>query len=314
MDKYDLVVIGSGASGLSAAVSALKSGIKNVLILEKEDVLGGNLNLFINNGFGEYYLNETVTGPELGSILIENFISLGGKVKINTKVLEVNRDKVITYVNPSEGIKSIEAESIVLAAGCREKYTGNIIVPVDKFTGIFTTASAHRLINLTGYLPGKEVVICGNDIWTLILARRLVIEGANIRGLITERKCFNRDELDIINGFNIPIVYQSEVVEVDGEERVNLVKVNNFEKNEISIIECDSLVLSIGYLPEVDFLRKMSIMMDGEMINTTNSETSVQGIFVCGTMENGIESLFNSGESGLKVGKIAADYLNKVKY
>ena len=151
MNKYDLVIIGAGASGLSAGISALKSGIKDVLILEKEDVLGGNLNLFIDNGFGEYYLNKTVTGPELGSILIRDYKALEGKYKLNTRVLEINRDKVITYVNPEEGIQEIEAKAIILAAGCREKYTGNILIPIHKFTGIFTTGSAHRLVNYNGY-------------------------------------------------------------------------------------------------------------------------------------------------------------------
>ena len=217
MNKYDLIIVGAGASGLSAGVSALKSGIKSVLILEKEDVLGGNLNLFIDNGFGEYYLNNIVTGPELGSILIKDYKELGGEYKISTRVLEINRDKVITYVNPNEGIQEVEANAIVLAAGCREKYTGNIMIPIHKFTGIFTTGSAHRLINYSGYLPGKDVIITGNDMWTLILARRLVVEGANIKGIVTERKCFNRDELDIVNGFNIPIIYTSEVIEIDGE-------------------------------------------------------------------------------------------------
>lgn len=311
MSKYDLVIIGSGASGLSAGVAALKSGIKNVLILEKEDVLGGNLNLFIDNGFGEYYLDRIVTGPELGSILIKDYKELGGRYKINTRVLDVNRDKVITYVNPNEGIKEIEAESIILAAGCREKYTGNIMIPIHKFTGIFTTGSAHRLINYSGYLPGKEVIISGSNIWTLILARRLVIEGANIKGIVTERKCFNRDELDIINGFNIPIIYQSEVIEIEGEERINLARVKNIDTDEIISIECDSLVLSVGYFPDTDFIRKMSVIMDGDIIRNENNHTSVEGIFICGTMENGINSLFNSGENGYKVGKQVSEYLNK---
>ena len=256
MNKYDLIIVGSGASGLSAGISALKSGIKNVLILEKEDVLGGNLNLFINNGFGEYYLNNVVTGPELGSILIKDYKELGGKYKISTRVLEINRDKVITYVNPNEGIQEVEANAIILAAGCREKYTGNIMIPIHKFTGIFTTGAAHRLVNYSGYLPGKEVIITGDDMWTFILARRLVIEGANLKGIVTERKCFNRDELDIVNGFNIPIIYTSEVIEIEGEERVNLAKVKNIETEEITSIECDSLILSVGYLPDNDFIRK----------------------------------------------------------
>ena len=309
MNKYDLVIIGSGASGLSAGVSALKSGVKNVLILEKEDLLGGNLNLFIDNGFGEYYLNNVVTGPELGSILIKDYKELGGEYKINTRVLEINRDKVITYVNPLEGIQEISAKSIVLAAGCREKYTGNIMIPINKFTGVFTTGSAHRLVNYSGYLPGKEIIIIGDNIWTLILARRLVIEGANVKGIVNERKSFNRDELDIINGFNIPIIYTSEVSEIEGEERVNLARINNVETEEITSIECDSLILSVRYLPDNDFMKKMSIIMDGDIVRSENNHTSVEGVFITGTMEGGIDLLFNSGENGFKVGKQVAEYL-----
>lgn len=313
MNKYDLVIIGAGASGLSAGVSALKSGIKDVLILEKEDVLGGNLNLFIDNGFGEYYLNKTVTGPELGSILIKDYKALEGKYKLNTRVLEINRDKVITYVNPEEGIQEIEAKSIILAAGCREKYTGNILIPIHKFTGIFTTGSAHRLVNYSGYLPGKETIISGSDLWTLIVARRLVIEGAKVKGIVTERKCFNRDELEIINGFNIPIIYQSEVIDIEGIERVNLVRIKNLYNEEIKSINCDSLILSVGYLPDSDFVKKISIMMDGNYIKNKDNHTSVEGIFISGTMEKGIDALLNSGENGIKVGKQAAKYLEELR-
>ena len=145
--------------------------------------------------------------------------------------------------------------------------------------------------------------------WTLILARRLVVEGANIKGIVTERKCFNRDELDIVNGFNIPIIYTSEVIEIEGEERVNLAKVKNVETEEITSIECDSLILSVGYLPDNDFIRKMSLIMDGDRIYSENNKTSVEGIFITGTMEKGITDLFKSGENGFKVGKQVAKYL-----
>ena len=178
-----------------------------------------------------------------------------------------------------------------------------------KFTGVFTTGSAHRLVNYSGYLPGKEIIIIGDNIWTLILARRLVIEGANVKGIVTERKSFNRDELDIINGFNIPIIYTSEVIEIEGEERVNLARINNVETEEITSIECDSLILSVGYLPDNDFMKKMSIIMDGDIVRSENNHTSVEGVFITGTMEGGIDLLFNSGENGFKVGKQVAEYL-----
>lgn len=311
MNKYDLVIIGSGASGLSAGISALKSGIKNVLILEKEDVLGGNLNLFIENGFGKYYLNETVTGPELGSILINDYKLLGGSYKLNTMVLDINRDKIITYINPEDGISEIEAKSIILAAGCRERYTGNILIPIHRFTGVFTLGAAHRLVNYSGYLPGKEIIISGENKLTLIVARRLVIEGAKIKGIVTQRKSFNKDELDIINGFNIPVIYESEIIDIEGDERVNLARVRNLHSEEIISVVCDSLVLSVGYFPDIDFIKKMSIMMDGDYIKSENNHTSVEGIFICGTMKNGIESLWDSGKNGFKVGKQIAEYLKE---
>lgn len=311
MNKYDLVIIGSGASGLSAGISALKSGIKNVLILEKEDVLGGNLNLFIENGFGKYYLNETVTGPELGSILINDYKLLGGSYKLNTMVLDINRDKIITYINPEDGISEIEAKSIILAAGCRERYTGNILIPIHRFTGVFTLGAAHRLVNYSGYLPGKEIIISGENKLTLIVARRLVIEGAKIKGIVTQRKSFNKDELDIINGFNIPVIYESEIIDIEGDERVNLARIRNLHSEEIISVVCDSLVLSVGYFPDIDFIKKMSIMMDGDYIKSENNHTSVEGIFICGTMKNGIESLWDSGKNGFKVGKQIAEYLKE---
>ena len=163
------------------------------------------------------------------------------------------------------------------------------------------------------YLPGKEIIISGNDLWTLIVARRLVIEGANVKGIVTERKCFNRDELDIINGFNIPIIYQSEVIDIEGIERINLARIKNVYNEEITSIDCDSLILSVGYLPDSDFIKKMSIMMDGSYVKNKNNLTSVEGIFVCGTMEKGIDVLLNSGENGLKVGKQAAEYLEELR-
>ena len=175
MKEYNLVIIGAGASGLLAGIAALEENIENVLIIEQEEDLGGNLNLFINNDFGEFHLGEKVPGPEFASILITTYISLNGQFKNNTRVLEITDNKKIKYVNPYEGEAEIIANKIILASGCREKYTGNIIVPIHKYTGIFSTAAAHRLVNFQGLLPGREVILSGNTMWTYILARRLVI-------------------------------------------------------------------------------------------------------------------------------------------
>lgn len=309
MTVYDLVVIGAGASGLAAGIAALKEGIRNVLLIEKKDSLGGNLNLFIHDGFGEFYLNQKVTGPEFGSELINEYISLGGTYKINTKVLEVNKEKVVTYVNPQEGISELKGRSIILASGCREKYTGNIIVPIHKYTGIFTTASAHRLINFEGFLPGKEVILSGNNIWTLILARRLIIEGANVVSIISERNSFNENEMEIIQGFNIPIIFDSEITEVGGGDKIEWIRANSIKNNGNYIIACDSLVLSVGYYPETDYLKTLDIKASSSGIEHNDNKINVDGIFCCGTIANGITSLLSSGEEGMKVGVQVATYL-----
>lgn len=310
MKEYNIVIIGSGAAGLLAGIAALEENIDNVLIIEQEDNLGGNLNLFINNDFGEFYLGEKIPGPEFASILIKQYVKLGGRFIINSKVIEVNNNKVVKYVSPNEGIVEIKAKKLILASGCREKYTGNIIVPIHKYTGIFTTASAHRMVNFQGLLPGKDIVLSGNNVWTYILARRLVIEGAKVKGIITSRENV-ADELNrIIDGFNIPVICNSEVVEVGGDEKIQWVRINrhNGEVNS-QVIECDSLILAIGYYPEKDYLKNIDIKMNRQCLYEKDYESSVDDIYCCGTIITGRNGLFTSGQDGYRAGKIVAEKL-----
>lgn len=310
MKEYDLVIIGAGASGILAGIAALEENVEKVLIIEQEEDLGGNLNLFINNDFGDFHLGENVPGPAFASILITTYISLNGKFKNNTRVIEVSDDKKIKYVNPYEGEVDIKAKKIILASGCREKYTGNIIVPIHKYTGIFSTASAHRLVNINGLLPGREVILSGNTIWTYILARRLVIEGAKVKGIVTSRQRLDEELSKIIDGFNIPIIFNSEVVEVGGSERIEWVRIENCSiKEDSEVIECDSLILAVGYYPELDYLKNSNIKLNGDYLYQENYKTSIEDIYCCGTIINGRNGLFNSGEEGYKVGKIVSAQL-----
>ena len=310
MKEYNLVIIGAGASGLLAGIAALEENIENVLIIEQEEDLGGNLNLFINNDFGEFHLGEKVPGPEFASILITTYISLNGQFKNNTRVLEITDNKKIKYVNPYEGEAEIIANKIILASGCREKYTGNIIVPIHKYTGIFSTAAAHRLVNFQGLLPGREVILSGNTMWTYILARRLVIEGAKVKGIITSRESVNEDLANIIDEFDVPVICNSEVVEVGGSERIEWARIENYSgKEESKIIECDSLVLAIGYYPEIDYLKNSNIKINEDSLEIDYYKTSIDDIYCCGTIINGRNGLFNSGEDGYKVGKIVASQM-----
>ena len=308
MKEYDLVIIGAGASGILAGIAALEENVEKVLIIEQEEDLGGNLNLFINNDFGDFHLGENVPGPAFASILITTYISLNGKFKNNTRVIEVSDDKKIKYVNPYEGEVDIKAKKIILASGCREKYTGNIIVPIHKYTGIFSTASAHRLVNINGLLPGREVILSGNTIWTYILARRLVIEGAKVKGIVTSRQRLDEELSKIIDGFNIPVIFNSEVVEVGGSERIEWVRIENCSiKEDSEVIECDSLILAVGYYPELDYLKNSNIKINEGCLCDEKYKTSIDGIYCCGTIVNGREWLFNSGENGYKVGKIVSE-------
>ena len=310
MKEYNLVIIGAGAAGLLAGIAALEEKIEDVLIIEQEEDLGGNLNLFINNDFGEFHLGEKVPGPAFASILITTYVSLNGQFKNNTRVIEVSDDRKIKYVNPYEGEIEIKAKKIILASGCRERYTGNIIVPIHKYTGIFSTASAHRLVNFQGLLPGREVILSGNTVWSYILARRLVIEGAKVKGIITSRESVSEDLARVIEGFDVPVICNSEVVEVGGGERIEWARVENCnKKEETKIIECDSLILAIGYYPEIDYLKNSNIKINQEDLEIENYKTSVEGIYCCGTIIHGRNGLFTSGEDGYKVGKIVSEQL-----
>ena len=299
---YDFV---SGKPRYNAG-DVIKLDKKDVLIIEKEENLGGNLNLFIHDGFGNFYLGEKVTGPEFSSIMIDDYKKLGGKYLTSSKVLEINADKRITVINPDKGVYDIEAGAIILATGCKEKFTGNIMIPVDRYTGIFTIASAHRLVNFHGYLPGKEVVIQESGKWSALLARRLLIEGAEIKALVTAKESLDKEQLDILNGFDIPVIYNAKISEIGGAERVEWAAVMIDEKDE-ELIECDSLILSVGYYPEIDLIRSLNV--DIKTINTVED-----GFFACGTVKHGVEGVFSSGEDGYIIGHLASQYIKKYLY
>lgn len=313
MVKYDLVIVGAGASGISAGIAALKNGIKNVLIIDRRNDLGGNLNIFIHKGFGRYYLGEDVTGPELSTNLIKDYKALGGLYKLNTEVLEISKNKLISYVNPEDGINEIEADSIIIASGCRERFTGNIDIPIHKYGGIYTLFSAHRLVNIQGFLPGKYIVISGLSKWSLILARRLLIEGANSCIIIDNLECnsLKDEDYEIINGFNVNIIKGYSIDELNGKEKIESIDIIDLTSLKIENIKCDALILKIGYYPDISFIRESDILLKEDTnLPIDNYKTSIDGVFACGTVLLGEEAITSSGKCGLRVGKAVADYLN----
>ena len=282
MQRYDLIIIGAGISGMTAAMGAVKAGIKRILIIERESNVGGIINQCIHNGFGEKFLGQEVTGPEYIDFIEKELDKLSIEIILNTTVLDVTKGKVVTYVNSKEGVKDVASCAIIFAMGAREQYLGNIVIPTNGLTGVFTVGEAHRIINLDGYLPGRKTIIIAKDKWGFIVARRLIIEGGNVEGVVIEKTFdeINDDEInDIIDGFDIPIIENSRVIEIEGETRIKKVEIMNLNTKVIEKKKCDSLLLSVGFVPENSIVKKLGININSEILGpeVVDFETSAEG-------------------------------------
>ena len=323
MLDYDIVIVGGGPAGLAAAIKAKEQGINKVLLLEREGWLGGILNQCIHSGFGIETIGEELTGPEYAEIFIEKINYMNIECKLNTAVFDMNRDKVITAVNEEDGILQIKAKAIILATGCKEKPRGAINIAGGKSAGIYTAGTVQKFINLEGYMPGKEIVILGSGNIALVTAGRLALEGANVKAVVEimpEAEGYEKNVIECLEDFNIPLKTSHTVVQVKGQERIEGVTIAKVDENKIPIIgteeliSCDTLVLSVELGPDNELLKtanlKISQSTRGPEVDQ-NMETELEGVFACGDILYVHNAVDRITEEGYAAGSNAADYVKR---
>ena len=324
MKTIDLVVIGSGAAGMAAAVEAKKNGVNDILILEKDERLGGILNQCIHNGFGLTEFKEELTGPEYLQRFVEQVKELGIPYKLNAQVIDLSKDKVVTYSSKEDGLVKIQAKAIIMATGCYERNAGAIMLPGDRCSGVITAGTAQRYLNINGLMVGKRVVILGSGDIGLIMARRLTLEGAKVlcvSELMPYSAGLNRNIQQCLIDFNIPLYLSRTVSKVVGKDRLEKVVLSAVDEN-LQVIpgtemefECDTLILSVGLIPYIQLLNYIDCPTSstkGALVNQY-METEIEGIFTAGNCLHVHDVVdFVSDEARL-AGRSAALYLqNKI--
>ena len=322
MKKVNLVIVGGGPAGLAAAKAAYDAGERDILILEREAELGGILNQCIHNGFGLHTFKEELTGPEYAARYIEEVKKRNICFKLEATVIDVSKDKVVTYVSATDGLVQIQAKALILACGCRERPRGAINIAGMRGAGVFSAGTAQKLVNIDGYLPGKEVVILGSGDIGLIMARRMTFEGAHVKAaveLMPYSSGLNRNIVQCLNDFNIPLYFSHTVVDIKGGDRVEGVVIAQVDdklqpiKSTERLIECDTLLLSVGLLPENELAKNADVVLSpttGGAVVDEHLMTNVDGVFECGNVLHVHDLVdFVSAESE-NAGKSAVDYIH----
>lgn len=317
----DLVIIGGGPAGMSAAVAAYECGIRDMVILERDENLGGILQQCIHNGFGLHKFGEELTGPEYAWKYEQKVRELKIPVKLNTMVLDITEDKVITATNCEDGIFQIQAKAIILAMGCRERAKGALNIAGYRPAGIYSAGTAQKFVNIKGYMPGKNVVILGSGDIGLIMARRMTLEGAKVNAvceLMPYSGGLARNIEQCLNDFNIPLKLSHTVVEIHGKERVEGVTIAKVDEKRRPIeeskefIPCDTLLLSVGLIPENELTKSagidISAITNGAVVDQ-DRQTSAEGVFACGNVLHVHDLVDFVSEEAEIAGKSAAQYI-----
>ena len=325
MNTYDLVIVGGGPAGLAAAASAKDHGIDSILIIERDKELGGILNQCIHNGFGLHTFKEELTGPEYASRFIDMVLDRGIEYKLNTMVMDISADKKVTAMNREDGMFEVQAKAVILAMGCRERSRGALNIPGYRPAGIYSAGTAQRLVNMEGYMPGKEVVILGSGDIGLIMARRMTLEGAKVK-VVAELMPYSgglkRNIVQCLNDFDIPLKLSHTVVDIEGKNRVEAVTIAEVGPDRKPIpgteerYTCDTLLLSCGLIPENELSKSAGVALNpvtsGPIVNDS-LETNIDGIFACGNVFHVHDLVDYVSQEASAAGKNAANYIKNGK-
>ncbi len=324
MREYELVIIGGGPAGLAAAVAAHEAGIQDILILERDNELGGILNQCIHNGFGLHTFKEELTGPEYAGRFIAKVKELGIPYKLNTMVLDLSADKVVTAMNREDGLFQLKPKAVVLAMGCRERPRGALNIPGFRPAGIYTAGTAQRLVNMEGFLPGRKCVILGSGDIGLIMARRMTLEGAEVK-VVAELMPYSgglkRNIVQCLDDFGIPLKLSHTVVDIKGKERVEGITIAQVDKGKPvpgteEFYECDTLLLSCGLIPENELSRSAGVdinpITNGPAVNES-LETNIPGVFAAGNVLHVHDLVDYVSEEAGAAGRNAAAFIQEGK-